>query len=238
MIPKKIHYCWFGKNQLDKLALRCIATWRKHCPDYEIIELNEKNFDVYSTAYTKQAYDAKKYAFVSDFARFDILYKEGGIYLDVDVELLKPLDPLLQNKAYMGFEEETYVNPGLGFGSVAGHSLLGDILEKYHQRVFIDDEGRYDYTTVVHTVTNILLGKGLVDNNQLQTIQDCTIYPKDFLQPVDIKSNKTFITQNTYSIHHYASSWYPTHRKILKKLSKIAGPQMKHFVRKLIKRKW
>ena len=238
MIPKKIHYCWFGGNPLNKLAIKCINSWKKYCPNYEIIEWNENNYDVNSSKYSEQAYQAKKYAFVSDYARFDIIYKEGGIYLDVDVEIIKPIDNLLNNKAFMGFEYETYVAPGLGFGAIAGHPLLAHILLNYQKKRFIKNDGKYDYTTIVHTTTNILIDKGLVGNNEIQTVEDCTIYPKDYFQPIDIKKNKINITDNTYSIHHYASSWYPFHRKILKQLSKFAGPKIKNWVRKIIKRKW
>ena len=238
MIPKKIHYCWFGRNPLNKTAIKCIESWKKYNPDFEIHEWNEDNYDVYKISYSSQAYHAKKYAFVSDFARFDILFNEGGIYLDVDVELLKPLDPLLENDAYIGFEEEKYVNPGLGFGCISGHPLIGEIIKNYKKRDFLKSDGKYDYTTIVHTVSDILYSKGLINNNQLQTIENCTIYPKDFFQPIDMNTQKLIITNNTISIHHYASSWYPTHRKILQRLAKLAGPKVKNLVRKIIKRKW
>ena len=235
MIPKKIHYCWFGRNKKNKLAIKCINSWKKHCPDFEILEWNEDNYNVNVTDYTKEAYEAKKYAFVSDYARFDIINREGGIYLDVDVEIIKDITPLLNHKAYMGFEEVIYVNPGLGFGSVANNNLLEYILSKYNIRKFINDDGSYDYTTVVVFVTNILQEKGLILNNEFQVVDDCTIYPKDYFQPIDLIKQIKTVTDNTFSIHHYAASWYSPQRKVLKTISKLLGTRINRFVRNFIK---
>ncbi|MCL2064625.1 MAG: glycosyl transferase [Candidatus Cloacimonetes bacterium] len=230
-IQKKIHYCWFGRKPLNKLSLKCIDSWKKYCPDYEIIEWNEENFDVNMIPFTHDAYNAKKYAFVSDFARFFILQKEGGIYLDVDVEIIKPLDSLLENKAYMGFETDIYVNPGLGFGAIANHPLMNLFIAEYTRLVFPMDAKKQNSLTVVHIVTNILLKKGLKLNNEKQIIENCTIYSKDFFQPIDCLTKKLIITDNTFSIHHYAASWYTPQRKLLKYLSKLLGPKMSIWVK-------
>src|SRR5687768_11691675 len=137
-IPKKIHYCWFGGNPLTPLAKDCIESWKKYCPDYEIVEWNEKNVDIDSSPFMKAAYDNKKWAFVSDYARYKIIYENGGIYLDVDVEVIKSLDDLLEYGAYMGFEGNEYVNSGLGFGAMAGDETLKDILNVYDKTSYED----------------------------------------------------------------------------------------------------
>lgn len=133
MIPKKIHYCWFGKKELPAKAVRCINSWKKYCPDYEIIEWNEDNYDVYQNPYTAYAYDNKKFAFLSDYARLQIVLKEGGLYFDVDVEIVRPLDELLDHKAFFGFETEEYVNTGLGFGAEANNTIVACMLREYDQ---------------------------------------------------------------------------------------------------------
>lgn len=231
MIPKVIHYCWFGGKPLSKLAQKCINSWRKYCPDYEIIEWNEKNYDVNVIRYTTQAYGAGKFAFASDYARFDIVYRQGGIYLDVDVELLKSLDQFLQHKAYMGLEKPGLVNSGLGFGSESGHPLLLEICENYRAREFSKPDGSQDLTTVVQIVSTILRDRGLNQENAVQSVCDCTIYPTEFFQPMDYYNKKVSITQNTHSIHHYAASWYSPTRRLLKGMSLLAGPNVSNFIR-------
>lgn len=124
MIPKKIHYCWFGRNPLPELAVRCIESWKKYCPDYEIIEWNEDNYDINKISYVKEAYQARKWAFVTDYVRLDVVNQYGGIYLDTDVELLKSLDPLLKYKSFFGMEEGKFIATGLGFGAEKGTKIL------------------------------------------------------------------------------------------------------------------
>ena len=131
MIPKKIHYCWFGKNKLPDKAIKCINSWKKYCPDYEIIEWNEDNFDVRQNGYTEFTYDNRKFAFLSDYARLQIVLKEGGLYFDVDVEIIRPLDELLVHKAFFGFETEEYVNTGVGFGAEANNLIVAGMLREY-----------------------------------------------------------------------------------------------------------
>lgn len=153
MIPKIIHYCWFGRNPLPESALKCIASWRKFFPDYEIVEWNEDNFDVNAIPYTAQAYAAKKYAFVSDYARLKILYDHGGLYFDTDVEVIKPFDDILAGGAFMGCEltaaQGCAVNPGLGLGVSAGSGLYNVLLDKYASLSFILEDGSLNLTTIV-----------------------------------------------------------------------------------------
>ena len=171
MIPKKIHYCWFGRNPLPESALKCIASWKKFFPDYEIIEWNEDNFDVNCIPYTRQAYEAKKYAFVSDYARFKILYEHGGVYFDTDVEVIRSMDDIIERGAFLGFEinpneNRPYgaVNPGVGMGAESGMSLYKNILDYYSQLSFIRPDGSYEMTdAVVNITTRELIKAGMKD---------------------------------------------------------------------------
>ena len=140
MIPKKIHYCWFGENEKPLLVIECIKSWQKYCPDYEIMEWNSKNYDVHKNKYMEQAYQAKRWGFVSDYARLDIIYQYGGIYLDTDVELIRSLDDLLETDGYIGFEkkvdeecDEVYVNTGQGFGASAFHPVVKAMMDIYKE---------------------------------------------------------------------------------------------------------
>ena len=224
MIPKVIHYCWFGGNPLPELAKKCIKSWKKYCPDYEIIEWNESNFDFNCCDYAKEAYQAKKWAFVSDVARMKIIYEYGGIYLDVDVEVIKPLDDLLLNDAYFGFEADKYIATGLGFGACKGNELIGLFLDDYYNRSFVKDDGSFDTTPCPQIQTSILLKFGLIQNGTKQIIKNATIFPTDFFCPLDYNTGKTTITSNTYSIHHFNASWVPLTTKLK---NKIKGTKIK-----------
>ncbi|SCA91292.1 putative Glycosyltransferase, DXD sugar-binding motif / GT32 [Pseudolactococcus piscium] len=201
MIPKVIHYCWFGGNVLPDSALKCIESWQKFCPDYEIKEWNEKNYDVNKIQYVKEAYQEKKYAFVTDVARLDIVLQEGGIYLDTDVEIVKSLDELLVHEAYMGMETVGRVNTGLGFGAKKHNQQIKANLELYTDAKF------GDMMTCVTYTTNMLLRLGLKKNNEVQEINGLVILPTDYLCPLSFETSNLDITENTYSIHHYDMSW-------------------------------
>jgi mannosyltransferase OCH1-like enzyme len=219
MIPKIIHYCWFGKGVLPPLAQKCIKSWKKNLPDYKIIEWNEDNFNVNICKYTKEAYKEKKYAFVSDYARFWILYHYGGIYFDTDVEVIKPLDPIITKGAFMGCEigEEKDLWPkvasGLGLGVCKGHPIYKEILDQYNTSSFIQD-GSIDYTTVVYRVTEILKKHQLKQTKKIQTCEGITIYPPEFFCPKSHLTRTLNITSNTYTIHHYDGSWLPKNKLI------------------------
>ena len=222
MIPKIIHYCWFGGNPLPETALKCIASWRKYCPDYEIKEWNETNYDVRKIPYIAQAYATKKYAFVSDYARFDILYEYGGIYFDVDVEVIKPIDDLIEKGAFAGIESHGALNAGLGLASRRQEPIFAEILESYSQSCFLRPNGSMDLTTVVVRVSEIFRQYGFTNKNEIQTIKDITIYPVEYFNPKNQKTGELKITPNTYSIHHFDASWaiplrrkYITYRRLL-----------------------
>ena len=208
MIPKIIHYCWFGGNPLPDLAKKCIESWKKFCPDYEIVEWNENNFDVNYCKYTKQAYQAKKWAFVSDVARLYALVNYGGIYMDTDVEVLKSLDEFLDCEAFSGFESVDRIPTGI-MAAEKGQDLFTELLDEYNDAEFIKEDGSYDLTTNVSRITNICLKYGLELNNNKQTIKGFTLYPYDYFCPKDCVTKKIKITKNTAVIHHFDGSWLP-----------------------------
>lgn len=213
MIPKIIHYCWFGRNPLPSLAIECIASWRKFFPDYEIKEWNEDNFDVNVIPYTKEAYKVRKYAFVSDYARFWILYNYGGLYFDTDVEVIRSLDDIIKNGAFMGFERDPedkrrgLVNPGLGLGMEKGNAFVKTMLDRYAELSFIDGNGQLmTDKTIVHHTTDALQDAGL-GKDRLQKIHGITIYPAEYFAPIHFVTKRLHITRNTRTIHRYMGSW-------------------------------
>ena len=217
-IPKIIHYCWFGGAPLPKSAIKCIESWKKYFPNYEIKEWNETNFNVNIIPYTAEAYKAKKYAFVSDYARFWILYNYGGVYFDTDVEVIRNMDDIISQGAFMGCEHESIegmpvaslgVAPGLGIGTPPNHTFYGEILQIYNGMKFILDNGVINNENIVTTTSKLLCSKGLKNINIIQLVDGIYIYPKDYFCPKDYSTGKLEITNNTRSIHHYDASWLP-----------------------------
>jgi len=217
MIPKKIHYCWFGGNPLPELAQKCIASWKQYCPDYEIIEWNESNFDINCCDYVREAYEAKKWAFVSDVARLHALVNYGGIYMDTDVEVLKPLDDILCYEAVSGFEAKDRIPTGL-MACREGQPLFVELLHEYDEAHFIKEDGSYDTTTNVTRITNTCLRYGLKLDNTLQTVNGFTLFPYDYFCPKDYETKEVTITDNTYTIHHFDGSWLPDEIKYANEL--------------------
>lgn len=209
MIPKIIHYCWFGRNPLPKSAQKCIASWRKFFPDYEIKEWNEDNFDVNMIPYTRDAYTAKKYAFVSDYARFWILYHYGGVYFDTDVEVIRPMDDIIEKGAFMGRERGTdgMVAPGLGLAVEALHPIYAKMLDKYSCLSFRNGDGSHNTKTIVYYMTELFDESGLKRDNSLQMIDGIILYPHEYLCPMDSTTGLLYITDETRSIHWYSCSW-------------------------------
>ena len=221
-IPKKIHYCWFGGNPLPKMAIKCIKSWKKHCPDYEIIEWNESNFDVNQNEYCKEAYEAKKWAFVTDYARLAILHKHGGVYFDTDVELIRNIDALLENACFMGIEKSIRVievASGLGLGAEAGHPLIKEIMDDYENIHFLKEDGTFDLTTCTVRNTRVLRKYGYCDEDRTQTVAGATIYATEYLSPVEMESGLIKKTKNTLSIHHYGLSWTTEEKRLARKKS-------------------
>ena len=216
MIPKVIHYCWFGGNELPELAMKCIDSWKKFCPDYEIKQWNEKNYDLDSSRYIKEAYKNKKWAFVSDYARLDIIYNNGGIYLDTDVELVRNIDSLLQYKLFCGFESRKYVAFGLGFGSKKEHHILKEMMDEYDKTDFLNYDGTLNLLPSPAYQTNVLLKHGLVCDGRTQHHDDYSVFSQEYFAPINAIGFGN-ITKNTYSIHQYAATWYDEEQKKDKK---------------------
>ena len=242
LIPRIIHYCWFGKNPLPLSAIKCINSWKKFFPDYEIKEWNEENFDVYSTQYTAEAYQAEKYAFVSDYARFKILYEHGGLYFDTDVEVIKPFDDILERGPFMGCEistqEQIGVNPGLGIGAMPKMPIYYEVLKKYSYLHFLNHDGSYNFKTIVAYTTELLKNHGLSSETEIQTIEGITIYPKEYFNPLDDNTGRLKITENTHSIHWYTKSWLNENlfrHKISQISHRILGNKFIPKIRKLFK---
>lgn len=246
MIPKVIHYCWFGRNPLPPLAKKCIASWKKYLPDYEIKEWNEDNFDVNMLPYTKEAYEAKKYAFVSDFARFWILYNYGGIYFDTDVEVIKNMDHIISQGDFMGCEfditighKDIRVAPGLGMGAEPKRHIYKELLDIYSTIHFILPDGTLNKKTIVLYTTEIFEKWGLVNNGKIQNLADTFIYPCEYFCPRPDEKGKLQITSKTVSIHHYAGSWLDTDIKIKKIIIQILGHNLTQkivFIKKLFRK--
>ena len=214
MIPKLIHYCWFGGNPLPKSAIKCINSWKKFFPDYEIKEWNESNFDVNMMPFTREAYEAKKYAFVSDVARFWILYNEGGLYFDTDVEVIAPMNDIVERGPFMGVEKmDVYekgwpaVAPGLGLGVEPGHHFYGEMMKHYGANHYCDADGNQLPGTVVKHCTDMLKDWGLKPTDSIQQVDGIWIYPQDYFCPLNDLTGVLIKTKNTRTIHWYSKTW-------------------------------
>lgn len=243
MIPKIIHYCWFGRNPLPESARKCIDSWRKYFPDYEIKEWNEDNFPINSIPYTAQAYEARKFAFVSDYARFEIIYEYGGIYFDTDVEVIRPMDDIIDRGAFMGFEINPSatrpfgaVAPGLGIAAPAGLPIYKSVIDYYRGLSFILPDGSLNITdAVVNITTRELFKAGLRDVQGIQQVADITLYPADWFNPLDDATGRLNITPDTRSIHWYSKTWLnesPLRRKLSRTFHRIFGVNALSFFRK------
>lgn len=211
MIPKIIHYCWISENVNDKLPEKvqeCINTWKQYLPDYEIKRWNQYNFDISNSIYAKQALDCKKYAFVSDYIRLSVLYRYGGIYLDTDMKVLRSFDELLNNKAFIGFENKYSIAAGI-IGAEKKHDYIKLLLDMYEDRkkVFIKNDKSLDMTPNPVIITNLLLKKGIKLKNVLQKNDSITVYPKEYFYPYENNTGELNLTLNSYAIHLYNGSW-------------------------------
>lgn len=221
MIPKIIHYCWFGRGKKPEMALKCIDSWKKYCPDYEIKEWNEDNFPIEKYPYAKEALEKRKFAFVTDVVRLYALYTEGGIYMDTDVEVLKPLDDYLNNTAFSGFEAKDRVPTGI-MGSIKGGKWAKDNLDYYNNRHFVKEDGSLDLQTNVQTITMLMVQNGLILNNEYQQLRDyITMYPNDFFCPKSWEDGKIYLTNRTVTIHHFSGSWKPKNQLFKYKIRKV-----------------
>lgn len=230
MIPKVIHYCWFGKNPLPELAIKCISSWKKYCPDYELKLWNEDSFDVTSIKFTEEAYKERKWAFITDYVRLYVMHNYGGVYLDTDVELLSSLDPFLNNNAFSGFETKTAVTTGI-MASEKDSPIIYEMLKYYDSKSFYKIDGSIDDITNVVIITKILKSKGLKLNNTMQTIDGFTLYPKNVFCPKDYKTGEVVLTKDTVALHHFNGTWksdvqrkeQEIMRIVVKRYGKIVG---------------
>lgn len=240
-IPKKIHYCWLGGAEKSKSIIKCIASWKKYCPDYEIIEWNETNLDIGSNLYSKQAYDAKAWGFVPDYFRLWIIYNYGGIYLDTDVQLIRSLDDLLDNKCYAGFEAGVpeyglYVALGLGFGAEAGNEFIKEHMKVYDNLRFINPDGSFNKVASPKYTTDLLMEKNLDRHtDSVQKLGDITIYSSDYFCPKSFQTGLVSTTHNTYSIHLFDASWFDEdkQKEKLRKWKKSKKDYLIHFPNRL-----
>ena len=239
-IPKVIYYCWFGNGKMPHLAEKCIESWKKYCPQYKIVCINEENFDINQNKYVKEAYDAGKWAFVSDFARLKALYDNGGVYFDTDVELIKPIDKLIEEKGFMGFDDNGFISTGLGFACEKGNKLVGALLADYEGISFVLPDGTYDLTPCPDRNTKLMQRLGMDISVQNQVFMGIQMLPEDYLCPMKYYTGKKIITKNTYSIHHFCASWIsPTAKRTLF-LKRIIGVKLydKLYGKILHKLKW
>lgn len=207
IIPKKIHYCWFGGNSIPDKYKKWMESWSKYCPDYEIIEWNESNYDVTKNLYMKQAYEQKKWGFVPDFARLDIIYNNGGIYLDTDVELVSNLDDMLYQNGFVGFENSERINLGSGFGAVRYHSAIKEMMNVYEKLSFVNPDLKLNLTPSPYYQTMVMQSAGMKLNGEYQIVHGITIFPEKMLNGRSYSTLRVKTLPYTKSIHHYDGSW-------------------------------
>lgn len=253
MIPKTIHYCWFGGNPLGETELKCINSWKEYLPDYRIIKWDESNFNINSCRYASEAYELRKWAFLSDYARFKILYEYGGLYFDTDVEIISSLNDIINQGPFLGieFDKEPFssnkpdfyptVNPGLGMASNKCNEFYYEILRSYEDDRFIYDDNSLNEETVVTRTTNLLRRYGLKPSSGIQNICGINIYPAEYFNPKNFLTGNIETTVNTRTIHHFSMSWLSAQKKrqfeIQSNLLKIGfNYKLSHFISAILSR--
>mgnify|MGYP002511008740 CR=1 FL=1 len=239
MIPKKIHYCWFGGNPMPEKDQKCIESWKKFCPDYEIIRWDESNYDISKNQYMQDAYNEKKWGFVPDFARLDIIYTHGGIYLDTDVELCKSLDVFLEENSFMGFESQYTICTAV-IGAEKNSDWISYLLNLYNRRAFYCMDGKYDQTPNTKFIVKVLQEKyGLKDNDGEHQWLSCGlhVYPSDYFSPKNYATMQMRITKNTCAIHHYNATWKTTLSKIKDQIVAVGARLFGEEIIEMLKRK-
>lgn len=206
-IPKIIHFFWFSNDPYPEKMQKCIDSWEKYCPEYEIKKWNLANYDYTVNDYVREAIENKKWQFASDYARADVIYRYGGIYLDTDVEIIKNLDGLLYHQSFIGFDGVTHVDPGSGFGSVKNNPIIREFRDTYSNRHFIKEDGSFDLTPCPMYYTDVLKKKGLVLDGSYQIIEGMAVYPADYFSPFSWQTGITYKKEYTYAIHHYTTTW-------------------------------
>ena len=230
MIPKKIHYCWFGRGKKSELIEKCMATWKKVLPEYEVKEWNEDNFDLSSVQYVREAYKERKWAFVTDYVRLYALYHEGGIYMDTDVEVLKPIDRFLSLPAFSGYQDADQCLTGI-MGSEKGGEWVKDMLDDYIGRSFYRENGEINETTNVEYTTYLMrTKKGMKIDGNLESLEGyVTFFPVDFFCPKICQTDEVNLTENTYTIHHFAGSWLGRRRLFSRTIRRHLGQRAAYY---------
>ena len=221
MIPKIIHYCWFGRGEKPELAKRCIASWKKFCPDFEIREWNEDNCDYLAMPFMAEAYAAKKYAFVSDVMRLIVLEQYGGVYFDTDVEVVRDISPLLNDEGFIGFENNRFVNSGQVMAAVPHQPIVQAMIDEYKKLHYMQPDSSVMPIGCPRLNSDVLERFGLIRNGQEQIVAGIHVYPDDYFNPMDSTTGKLAKTENTYSIHWYSMSWLPKRTQIRAKLGRV-----------------
>ena len=221
MIPKIIHYCWFGRGEKPELAKKCIASWRRFCPDFEIREWNEDNCGDLAIPFMAEAYAAKKYAFVSDVMRLVVLEQYGGVYYDTDVEVLRDISPLLEDEGFIGFENDRFVNSGQVLAAIPHHPVIGAMIAEYKTLHFLNPDGSINAVGCPHLNSDVMERFGLVRNGQEQLVAGIHVYPEDYFNPMDSTTGKLTKTEHTYSVHWYSMSWLGKSTQIRVKIGRV-----------------
>lgn len=237
MIPKTIHYCWFGNKKISRELQKYMKSWKKYCPDYNIIRWDESNFDVNCNEFVKKAYEEKCWAFVTDYARLKIIYENGGIYLDTDVELVRNLDDLLTNDVYFGIQQtDGNIGTGLGFGAIKNSKIIKEMMEVYKERKF-DIQNKNNLACPILN-TEVLKKYGYKNSDNIEVIDfiNTKIYPPQYFDPISPGNTKNLLCRDTYSIHRYTASWTSFSKKIKRKISNIIGQTRINKIKKIMKK--
>lgn len=234
-IPKKIHYCWFGGAPFDEITRRCMETWTRYCPDFEIVRWDETNSPLNDNAYVRQAYEHKKWAFVSDYVRLVALCEQGGIYLDTDVELVAPLEKLLSCEGVLGFESGEHIATCF-MAAAPGQTVFREARESYRGEDFVKEDGSFDETTNVRRMTELLTRYGLQKNNTRQEVCGVQIYPVDVFSPKSLETGRIRVTANTRAIHHFNASWMSPRQRFNTRMAQLLGPGLTQVIKKILKK--
>ncbi len=237
MIPKNIHYCWFGNNPIPSYLKKYIKSWQEKCPDYIITQWNENNFDVNCNEFVKEAYKSEQWAFVSDYARLKIIYENGGVYLDTDVEILKNFDDLLENKAFFAIQQNgCYVNTGLCFGAEQKHNIVKKIMDIYDVVEF--SEANKKNLACPYLNTKTLENNGFQRKDETQYLKkfDTIIYSSKYFDPITPDTTDNLLCEESYSIHHYSASWLSKKKKFTRRISNIIGQNKINIISYFIKK--
>ena len=235
MIPKKIHYCWFGGNPLPKDVVNCIKSWEYFCPDYEIIRWDETNFDIKCSPFVEKAYEEKAWAFVSDYARLKVVYDNGGIYLDTDVELVKNIDWLLDDQCYIGVQQfGNLCTTGLGFGATKANPVVKEMLNEYDTLVFGDEKKKTFACPYLNS--SVLMRRGYVYSDEVQKVDGVTVYPPKYFDPIAPGDGmENLFCKETVSIHHYSASWMSKKTQLRRKIIRMIGQDKVSKLKRMFK---